>query len=792
MDSKGTAVWVSLIVCANLSVANVQARAEDVVTEPVRTFGLGTLGSVAYAPDGLQIATCGSAGAFLWDVDTGQLARHFTGHTSTVLSIIFSPDGSHMLTGSSDQTAKLWDTATCSVVRTFSGHSDWVHGIAFSPDGSRVLTGGASSNGAKLWNASTGALIRTFTGHTGRVDAAAFSPDGTLALTGSRDKTAKLWNVETGAPVRTFTGHTSAISCVAFSPDGSKVLTGSNDKTAKLWETASGTLIRTINAYNGWVSSVAFSGDGSRILTGGFSYDEPGAIYEASAKLWDANTGDLVRTFPADSSTSGLFTSNNTAVFSSDCSRILMASSSNVAMLWDAETGATVQTFGGYTNCVKSAAFSPDGSQVLTSGWARTDANLWNTDTGAFIRTFAGISSMSVAFSPDGSRVFSGARDVSMWDAATGAKIRTFTGHHTARSIACSPDGSRILVGGIDYLPEEQAFQAVARLWDVNTGALISTFQGPHAEPTEVTSDFYDVAFSPDGTRTLLAGCERVWDGPPSGSDHTFLQVRSATMDTLIRAYTSQPGIIYSATFSPDGSKILTGHSDRWVKLWDTSTGAVIRTITGHSDPVHAVAFSPDGLLALAGDSNHRVKLWHLESGTLRRTFAAHIGTVNSVAFSPNGALALSGSEDGTAMLWDVGQIGYSITVFSSPGGVVIPGSGWYDYGTSASLTAPAIAVIGGVSHKFAGWWVNGAAVEGNPITLTMNTYYIAEARYVTLRGDVNGDCRVNVLDLLCVRNALNQAPSDDNEKCDVNHDGKINILDILIVRSLLGARCPQ
>ncbi|HUU69728.1 MAG TPA: discoidin domain-containing protein [Planctomycetota bacterium] len=58
--------------------------------------------------------------------------------------------------------------------------------------------------------------------------------------------------------------------------------------------------------------------------------------------------------------------------------------------------------------------------------------------------------------------------------------------------------------------------------------------------------------------------------------------------------------------------------------------------------------------------------------------------------------------------------------------------------------------------------------------------------------GDANGDCRVNILDLIFIRNKLNQpVGTGDNWKADVNEDAKINILDLIYVRNKLNTSCP-
>ena len=115
-------------------------------------------------------------------------------------------------------------------IRTFGGHTGYVWSVAFSPDGTKVLTG-SDDKTARLWDAATGVHIRTF-GHTGAVYSVAYSPDGTEVLTGSFDSKARLWNAATGAHIGTFSGHASQVRSVAFSPDGTKVLTGSRDKMA--------------------------------------------------------------------------------------------------------------------------------------------------------------------------------------------------------------------------------------------------------------------------------------------------------------------------------------------------------------------------------------------------------------------------------------------------------------------------------------------------------------------------------------------------------------------------------
>ena len=62
--------------------------------------------------------------ARLWDVQTGAEVRRFSGDTSPVTNVVFSPDGKSILTASDDNTARLWDTDYHDTIRAVCGHAD--------------------------------------------------------------------------------------------------------------------------------------------------------------------------------------------------------------------------------------------------------------------------------------------------------------------------------------------------------------------------------------------------------------------------------------------------------------------------------------------------------------------------------------------------------------------------------------------------------------------------------------------------------------------------------------------
>ena len=145
------------------------------------------------------------------------------GHTDSVRSVSFSPDGT-LASGSVDRTIRLWDVGARQSIATLEEHTHWVVSVSFSLNG--TLASGSGDGTVMLWDVGARQNFATLT-HGAWVDEVSFSPDGTTLASGGGDWKVKLWDVATETNFATLM-HEAWVDEVSFSPDGTTLIGQSN------------------------------------------------------------------------------------------------------------------------------------------------------------------------------------------------------------------------------------------------------------------------------------------------------------------------------------------------------------------------------------------------------------------------------------------------------------------------------------------------------------------------------------------------------------------------------------
>jgi WD40 repeat protein len=561
--------------------------------------------SAVFSPDGTIVLTASSDNtARLWDAKSGKLLKTLEGHVNDVTTAVFSPDGSMVISASMDFTARIWEVKSGQLLQICNGHNFWLTSAVFSPNGTLALTASMDKT-ARIFEVATGKELQVIKGHTDLVNSAVFSPDGKLALTAG-DTTARIFEVATGKELQVLSGHTSSVISAVFSPDGKWALTASLDKTARIFEVATGKQLQVLSGHTSDVNSAVFSPDGTLALTAG----------DTTARIFEVATGKVLQVLSGH--TRGVYS----AVFSPDSTTVLTASSDNIARLWNIKSGKLLLTLTGYT-----FVFSPVGNKVLTS-WPHA-ARIWDANSGKLLQTFKGHTSdvNSVVFSPNGTLALTAIEDKTarIFEVATGKELQVLSGHNKREiSGVFSPDGKWALTASWDR---------TARLWNVSTGKELQVLKGH----TDLVNS---AVFSPDGTLALTAGdtTARLWE-VSTGKE---LQVLSGHNKRVI-----------SAVFSPDGTLVLTASEDNTARIFEVSTGKELQVLKGHTNSVYSAVFSPDGTLALTA-ADTKAHIFEVATGKELQVLSGHTSYINSAVFSPDGTLALTSSREGTARIFEV------------------------------------------------------------------------------------------------------------------------------------------
>jgi WD40 repeat protein len=403
----------------------------------------GELG-VTFSNDGSLLAVSGHSTMTLLNAEDGQVTRTLTLGGVTLTNPRFSPDSRYLAACSLGHAFFVWDLRSEEETpREFFGHLDNVRSISFSPDGARIASGSDDCQ-IRIWDLEGGRTeeaLQVLKGHSRSVLWVDFSPITARSLVStSKDRTVRIWDL--GADSDAIDGdavaateqaqhvrHPAPINFVTLSPDGKTIASGCEDGRILLWDGETGRHRQELRGpepetdppHDGQVLWLAFSPD-SQVLVS--------TAAENNVLLWDVPSGRQKRAL------SGHRDWVRSAVFSPGGTQVASASDDGTVRLWDVSPrdgsdGGKEDTrppYRGHSDFVFCVAFSPDGRYLASAGGdsqirvrdLRLTDGLEQGDFGKELGPCP--ASRALTFSPDGDRIvsFSVDHQLRIWDRRSG------------------------------------------------------------------------------------------------------------------------------------------------------------------------------------------------------------------------------------------------------------------------------------------------------------------------------------------------------------------------------------
>jgi WD40 repeat protein/tetratricopeptide (TPR) repeat protein len=613
--------------------------------QDLRTFKghVGPVNAVAFNSNGSLVASAGNDGTVcIWNVGDGKLVRQIKAHEGVAACVAFH--GDKVASGGFDRAMRLWDATDGRELGTFQ-YGNAVACVEFSSDGKLLAVGTATQNvrpvagrpaerriievetltelhqldaerevaelaftrdGSQLvvaatpnvefWNTRTGELLKEV-GVDEVLDndlqfqvteALALSRTNEFFVTASMDHLVRKRSFSDAKPTTTYRGHTAALTSVALSPNERVIASAGADNAIILWNIETGEEMRRLRGHEKGISCVRFSADGLRLAS---------ASNDGTVKIWDAVQPTDLRPF-----LTGTRGHHMAAAFSRD-GRLHAVSH----FLGNERRGPN-NTFFQWVE-VRNAlsgrrAFDVDGHH----GWIN-----------------------AIAFSHDGSKIATGARDFSVktYDVATQSELHTLDGFTwSIGGLAFSPEDHWLQVQTVDVDPNTRIGTPTLQVWNVSTGDRAAAFPAtasafhPEEDVIAVASskdnlhaiDFYrsDRSLSRQppfrslkleepawflrydrGGKRLAANLDMKHPTPNGLDPRSKLIVWNATDGSKLTSIANAGDFL---GFDLDGERVFSRSAPQKVSVWHAQTGDLMCEVTVPHDNVHtSVTISPDG-----------------------------------------------------------------------------------------------------------------------------------------------------------------------------------------------------
>ena len=609
--------------------------------------------NVFWSPDSRWLAAMtDNEGLMIWDSTNVDKVATLAG---TITHAAWSPDGLHLASSDNDGTVTVWDTNWQPQFQVEGVGAVW------SPDGTHFVTRAAD---IMVWDAQTGQALYDL-GEAADFSAfynpIAWSPDGKRLASGDTSGTITIWNMDDGTKLLDWSAHSDVINIISWSPDGKQLVSGSGaldlntvvDASARVWDAEIGELVHELNTYTSGVVNAAWSPDGSWIFAGNLEYVD----------VFDAQTWDV-----------SFFASAFNPQWSPDSQEILVGNlGSNQAAIYDTD-GNQITALSGHSAGVIGVGWSPDGIQVATASLDGT-VRMWNVKKEGALLTFADDYYSRPLWTPDGNAVWVTSYNndsMHLWDVQTGTNLMNGPTHTLDVAAGDNPRYVTYDSEGLYQLKVVNAQNEVTATFTDHQSPLMGALWSPDGR--EIASGSQDdtlfiwnaetgqkrlqlpgyaARWSPDGKRLAIINQE-------AEAGHESVTIRDAMTGDLqltlpIAAGANSQRYVTQVLWSPDGTRVATSAEQgigagNLIEVWDASSGARLYTLRGVR-----FSWSPDGTRIASVQLDGTIAVQTL-AGELVFSIVDPNETFSEVVWSPNGRYIAASDRHDNVAVWRAWQ----------------------------------------------------------------------------------------------------------------------------------------
>ena len=514
--------------------------------------GHGAVLSARYGPRSDSIALGFEDGTIaVTDASLGS-PRIVKSEGTGVGGLAFTADGEHIVAGLKDATVRVLPSDGRGPRRILRGHEDAIIAVDATADASRIVSAGYDGS-IRLWRPQESEEAQILHRESGPVWDVAFSPDGKTVISAGDEGRIRRFDARSGRQGKPTPGGGAELFSVAFNADGTRFAAGGQDHLVRVWAVAGAPPTAVLKGQTSWITDVDF-GPGREIL---------GAGDDGTVRLWDSGR-TLAWAVPED--TEGLD-------FSRDGKYIATGSATGVARVWDSENGGLVGSRSGPVTPV-GAIFSPAGDAVLMFGMEVPDVRLWSIDADT-VETLLQQPVVVARLDSSGQRLLYADEKgkLAVRDIESGDEVVLRGAPRTIYDAQFSADDDRVVIS---------SEKGVSMIWRVDSPDRPERVLEGHR------GDIQGLEYGADG-RVVTAGTDRtvrVWparEGP----------------EVVLRGHTRDAT---DASFSVDGSKVVSSGMDGALRLWDSRTGVPLAVLDSSSAELYSMQISDDGKIAVLDD----------------------------------------------------------------------------------------------------------------------------------------------------------------------------------------------